>query len=272
LKRYLLGQLADADEERVEVRLLTDPAFIQEFDMVVDEISAYYAAGQFTGNELEQVEKYFLRSPERRRKVKFMCELLRQVSSVQREPVAAVDSPVEAVSQTPYPVDVTTKGTSVVSQRKPNLSERVRAFFSGKSLAFTATTFAALALAIVLGIWLLSGRSSSPAYASLELSLSSPSRSTGAEIKKIKLTNIDELRIKLNLPNRTPPPKSYRADLRGENISLPRLPIAEQNAQSLTVIIPAEDLTRGTYAIEISAVNDNGVEEAVRGAYLFAVE
>ena len=229
------------------MRLLSDSAFIEEFDIVVDEIAAAYVAGEFTGEEKEQVEKYFLQSPERRQKVKFIGEMLRQVSSERRKPIER--------------------------DTKSSLLDKIRAFFGGQSLLATATTSATLVLVAGLGIWLLSGRSSTPTYATLELNLSSPSRSTGSEITKIALTsNIDGLKIKLNLPERTPPPKSYRADLRGENISLPRLPIVEQNAQSLMVVIPAEDLTRGTYAIELNAVNENGAEEAIRGAYLFAVE
>lgn len=229
------------------MRLLSDAAFIEEFDIVVDEIAAAYVAGEFTGEEKEQVEKYFLQSPERRQKVKFISEMLRQVSAERREPAKV--------------------------ETKPSLLDKIRAFFGGQPLVAAATTFATLVLVAALGIWLLYGGSSTPAYASLELNLSNASRNTGSEITKIALTrNIDELRVKLNLPTRTPPPKSYRADLRGENISLPRLPIVEQNPQSLTVVIPAEDLTRGTYAIELSAVNENGAEEAIRGAYLFAVE
>ena len=238
------------------MRLLTDAAFIEEFDIVVDEIAAAYLAGEFTGEEKEQVEKYFLRSPERQKKVQFIGEMLRQVSAEQRE---RIEDPLPAA-------DVA--GKSVV---KPSLLDRVRALFGGQPLA-TAATFAALVLVAGLGIWFLMNRSSSPSFATLELNLSSPSRNTGSEIPKIAVSNVDELRIKLNLPDRNPPPKSYRADLRGENISLPRLPIAEQNAKSLTVIIPTEDLTRGTYAIELNAVNENGAEEAIRGAYLFAVE
>ena len=229
------------------MRLLSDAAFIEEFDIVVDEIAAAYVAGEFTGEEKEQVEKYFLQSPERRQKVKFISEMLRQVSAERREPAKV--------------------------ETKPSLLDKIRAFFGGQPLVAAATTFATLVLVAALGIWLLYGGSSTPAYASLELNLSNASRNTGSEITKIALTrNIDELRVKLNLPTRTPPPKSYRADLRGENISLPRLPIVEQNPQSLTVVIPTEDLTRGTYAIELSAVNENGAEEAIRGAYLFAVE
>ena len=243
------------------MRLLTDAAFIEEFDIVVDEISAAYVAGQFTGEEKEQVESYFLRSPERQRKVKFMSEMLHQVSVEQPDRVAEV------------PRVVVADGPDVIAETKPSLWDRMRSFFGGQPLVATAAAFATLVLVASVGIWFLMNPSSSPTYATLELNLSIASRNSGSAITKVTLKpNIDELRIKLNLPNRVPPARSYSADLRGENISLPRLPIAEQNAQSLTVVIPADELTRGTYAIELNAVNDNGVAEAVRGAYLFAVE
>ena len=59
VRRYLLGQLGEADEERIELRLLTDPAFGEEFDTIVDEIADQYAGNEFRGEERERVEQYF---------------------------------------------------------------------------------------------------------------------------------------------------------------------------------------------------------------------
>ena len=39
IRRYLFGQLPEADEESLELRLLTDPAFVEEFDTIVDEVT-----------------------------------------------------------------------------------------------------------------------------------------------------------------------------------------------------------------------------------------
>ena len=37
---------------------MSDPAFNEEFDSVVDQIAARYAAGQFVGEEKDRVERY----------------------------------------------------------------------------------------------------------------------------------------------------------------------------------------------------------------------
>ncbi len=42
VRLYLLGQMGEAEEERVELRLLTDPSFGEDFDTVVDEITDKY--------------------------------------------------------------------------------------------------------------------------------------------------------------------------------------------------------------------------------------
>ena len=59
LRKYLLGQLTEAEEEQIEIRLLTDSDFAEEFDIVVDEITDDYISGKFAGDELEQVESIF---------------------------------------------------------------------------------------------------------------------------------------------------------------------------------------------------------------------
>lgn len=75
LRTYLLGQLTEAEEEQIEMRLLSDSDFAEEFDIVVDEITDDYITGQFKGDELEQVERHFFKSPERQHKLKFALAL-----------------------------------------------------------------------------------------------------------------------------------------------------------------------------------------------------
>jgi len=78
IKEYLLGRLNQGDEEQVELRLLGDPDFAEEYDMLVDEITDDYIAGKFAGEDLEQVEQYFLKSNARRNKLKFALALKKQ--------------------------------------------------------------------------------------------------------------------------------------------------------------------------------------------------
>src|SRR5689334_6338099 len=76
VRRYLLGQLGEADEERLELQLLTDPAFGEQFDTIVDEITDQYVNGEFQGEECKRVQRYFLKSPERRAKAQFAAALI----------------------------------------------------------------------------------------------------------------------------------------------------------------------------------------------------
>lgn len=75
IREYLLGRLTEAEEEQVELRLLTEPDFAEEYDILVNEVTDDYIAGKFEGEELKQVEEYFFKSAERRSKLKFALAL-----------------------------------------------------------------------------------------------------------------------------------------------------------------------------------------------------
>lgn len=59
----------------MELRLLTDPEYGQEFDVAVDRIIDRYVAGEFKGAELDRVRSYFLASEERQEKLRFALAL-----------------------------------------------------------------------------------------------------------------------------------------------------------------------------------------------------
>lgn len=240
IRQYLLGQLGEAGEESVELRLMSDPGFSEEFDIVVDEIATGYVSGQFKGDEKTRVEQYFLRSPERRDKVQFICELLRQVGATERP-----NPPV------------------------PTLWKRIRSFFVGQPSAYRpAIALATVLIVAGLSFWVIS-LNSKPNITSFALSMMSADRSAGTERPKVTLpSGTDQLRIKLTVP--TPRAPQYRASLRGERVSLPQLEIETQDAESITVMVPADQITRGTYAIELTEIN-NGSERPLRGSYEFVV-
>ena len=245
IKQYLLGQLAEADEEQVELRLMSDPAFSEEFDIVVDEIATLYVSGKLKDVEKARVERYFLRSPDRQLKVQFICELLNQIDP---QPVPAV---------------------AASSGSQATAWQRLTSFWTGQPAAFRpAITFAVLLIVGGLVFYVIS-LNSKPTYATFELSLTSAERSAGTEIKRIPQERVlDGLQIKLNLP--TPRAPQYRASLRGEQISVPQLTIEAEDAESITVVIPKDQISKGTYAIELVEIN-NGSEKPIRGAYVFAV-
>src|SRR5712671_6081079 len=79
---YLLGQLTEAEEEQLELRLLTEPDFAAEYDIAVNEITDDYIVGNFAGEELKQVDEHFFKSGQRRDKLKFALALKKRKSEM----------------------------------------------------------------------------------------------------------------------------------------------------------------------------------------------
>jgi CHAT domain-containing protein len=71
----LLGQLTEADEEQVELCLLADPDYSEEFAIIESELTDQYVEGILPDDERIQFEQYFLRAPEREDKLAFAMSL-----------------------------------------------------------------------------------------------------------------------------------------------------------------------------------------------------
>jgi hypothetical protein len=266
MRRYLLGQLTGPDEEKFELRLLGDSDFQQEFDIAVDEIATLYVNGQFTGEEKRQVEEHFLKAPERENKVKFIREMFQQAALPQGKQTEP-DKTTETVTNS-KPAVVVERET--VAPPKPNLFERLRTWWGNQPASLrAASTFATVLVVVGLAFLLRPGE---PTYQTVELAMTNSDRSAGTQIARVKLNSgTDALRVKLNLPADAPLAKTYQVKLRGEKVSR-QLSIVQQHSQSLTVEIPADEVSIGSYAIELTAVMDNGTDVPLRGAYLFAVD
>jgi len=59
----------------VEVRLLSDPVYTEEFDVIVNELTDQYVAGAVQGAERDQMERYFFASSARREKLRIAAAL-----------------------------------------------------------------------------------------------------------------------------------------------------------------------------------------------------
>jgi CHAT domain-containing protein len=69
VRRYLLRQLTDSEEQEVELRLLGDEAFSQELEIVEDELIDEYLAGELERDERVSFKETFLTNPKRQRKL-----------------------------------------------------------------------------------------------------------------------------------------------------------------------------------------------------------
>jgi len=253
LKRYLLGQMGEPEEERLEMRLVSDPGFVEEFDMMVDEITAAYVAGQFAGAEKEQVERYFLRSPERRTKLEFMAELLHQVGAAREE-------------QPPI----------VLHDKRPSFSDRIRAFWARP---YFAPGFATVAIAVILvggALWFSRSGGPTPTRSfAVTLSASNAERSTtdpAPKIESFKLPpDVNELHLELLLPSPPTQPVSYRADFVSP-VRIQGLTIVGQDSRAVVIAVPAAELKSDRYVVQLFMIFADGHEERVPGNYYFRVE
>ena len=59
-RRYLLGQLTDDEEQKLEERLLSEDDFFQEVELTKDELAQEFASGELTPKERQWLQENFL--------------------------------------------------------------------------------------------------------------------------------------------------------------------------------------------------------------------
>jgi len=247
VKLYLLGQLDQSAAERFELRLLTDAAFGEEFDVIVNEITDEYVGDELHADDRKRVQQYFLTSTERQNKLRFASELLER-AAIERAPASVV-------------------------QAEPGMLERVRAFWGNMALLTRfATTFAAIV--IVAGVLLLTipGTRTPGTYAVVNLTISNSERASGSEIKQVRLEpGSPGIQIELALPDQVPQSKNYRVELLDEKQATRNLRIEQQTEAKVIVVVPANEISPGSYIIRLYATNPDGAEQRIRGSYFFTV-
>ena len=71
VRRYLLGQLPDSEQQKVEERLLSEDDLFEELEVTEDELIEEYVAGQLSREERQWLEQNLLASSEGKRKHRF---------------------------------------------------------------------------------------------------------------------------------------------------------------------------------------------------------
>lgn len=71
----MLGRLTEAEEEQVELRLLSDANYSEELDIVADELIDQYVEGDLPASDHQPFKEYFLKSQVRQDKVGFALVL-----------------------------------------------------------------------------------------------------------------------------------------------------------------------------------------------------
>lgn len=239
-RQYLLGQLTDDEQQRIEERLLTEDEFFEELEITKDELVEEYRAKQLTQAEREWFGQNFLASPEGRQRQRFASTLNLYISH-QLQP-----------------------------QKKLSGAERFFAYWNSQPTLLRAAAAMAV-LVILVGIYWVSRTPSPQSFATLTLTNSSSTRSSGTEAPKLRLQE-HALKLTLMLPTPATPGERYRVELLNDKGENKTSEVAGQDAQSVTAEIPAAQLTPGQYAVTLSKVSGAGSLQRIPGSYYFTVE
>jgi hypothetical protein len=248
IRRYLLGTLPEQAGRRVEERLMTEEAFLDELTLAEGALIDDYVAERLDDAARARFEQHFLSTDERRRQLRFTRALRRYAFA----------------TLAPARVDVTPSA--------PTLGERLRAFWGGHSWALrTGLAFATVAV-IVVAVWL--ARPPAPrTFIPLTLVAATGNRAEGDEPPRTRLPlGADALKLKLTLPTGTTPSAAYRARMMEGKGQEEAVEVSGHDKGSVTVVVPKARLARGRYVLKLFAVGDDGAERRVGDGYVFDVE
>ena len=254
IKSYLLGLLPEEEGAEVEARLLTDREFCDELSIGEDDLVEQYLSGALSSSDGQAFESHFVRSPERRQKIRFARALKKYVSAGENE---EQEDPIE-IEAVPEPVVVT-----------PFPRSRLRIFpFRSQVVSSLA---AAMVLIVVVGSGLILMRvwqtqQGGGRVLAVELSPAPATRGEG-EVKQINLApDVGSVRLQLDLPKNEYP--SYEATVRDSSLrtvfttkDLKPQPI--NNFSALMLDVKADLLTPGDYRVHVSGTTPEGRSESV---------
>jgi hypothetical protein len=248
IREYLLGKLTEAEQEKIEERLMLEDDLFDEFEVSKDELVEEYCAGELDQAERKWFEEHFLASTEGRQRRAFAVAM-----DCLRQPV-----PVEQPQQ-----------PELHDKPQLELFERLAAFVKRQPWA-VATVAAVIVLAVVVGGMRLSSRGGGQTF-NATLTTSALRRGSEAPLPdKLHLPpKTNKLQLLLELPKPATSGTRYQAQL-DDRVKTKPVELVGSDSQSVTVIIPAELISRGEYSIQLTITPPDGSTQEL--SYLFNVE
>ena len=243
-RRYLLGQLTDDEEQKLEERLLSEDDFFQEVELTKDELAQEYASGELTAKERKWLQENFLASPEGKQRHEFAKTFDHYVRNHRAQ------------------------------RKSPNLIERLRTLWNAQPQLLTAASTAAV-LVVAVGIYSILSTSTPRSFANLTVTNTPSTRSTddAGSLQSVNLREKDALKLTLMLPQAAPPGSTFRVEVRlSDSNAGETFDTSAPDPQSITVEIPAAQLPRGLYVATVSTTDANGNPQKISGVYPFKVE
>jgi hypothetical protein len=248
IREYLLGKLTEAEQEKIEERLMLEDELFDEFELSKDELVEEYCTGELGQAERKWFEEHFLASAEGRQRRAFAVAM-----DCLRQPVA--------VEQTERP--------ELHIERRVTLFERVAAFVKTQPWA-VATATAVVVLAVVLGGMRLTSRGGGQTFNATLTTAALKRGGEGPLPDKLHLPpNTSKLQLRLELPKPASAGTRYQAEL-DDRVKTKPVEIVRSDPQSVTVMIPTELIPRGEYSLQLTPTTPDGTEQHL--SYLFNID
>ena len=238
IREYLLGRLGEAEQEKIEERLMVEDDLFEELEILKGELIEEYRDGELTRTEQESFEGGFLSSPEGRQRQAFAVA----IGCLERR-------------HRPQRVGV---------------FEWLAAIFRQPQWALGAVASAVVIIAAV--VWLRSAQQPAK-FVAFTLASSAVTRAAGdTQYPRITVPpDTTELRVLLTLPQPASPGARYRVELDSRPTRTSLEPWG-QDANSVAVVIPAQQVPAGFYALVIYEIKADGTEQPIPGKYIFITQ
>lgn len=242
---YLLDELPQHEAEQFEEECFAKPEWPElELESAEEDLIEAYIKNELSPERRRRFEENYLTTTAREEKLLFARSFLRVVCP----------------------------------GNQPTWTQKVFGFL--KSLVY-APHFAVPRFAMILVTLGLSGallwfgvtRRTPQTFAHLNLTISIDSRAASGQVETIKLPLAeDALRLSMTLPEPAPQGAAYRVQWEDVRGLLKDLNVEKQDSKSISVVIPAGEITRGQYTLKLFGKNPDGTETRVAGNYYFNVE
>lgn len=247
IRNYLLGNLSDDEQEKIEERLMVEDELFEELEISKGELIEEHRAGELTQKEQQWFARHFLASPE----------------GIQREAFAAAIECLEHLENAPVHVKPVPAPAGFL--------ERLQAFFANQRSA-AATLVGVAAVLLVAAFFLIPRGPEKFVAVNLTSSVISTRGTDDDKYPRIKVpSDVSELRISLALPQASTPGTNYRVQLDNRR-EVKNLEISGHDTNSVLVVIPTRQVPPGFYALTLQEIKADGTQQPVPGYYFFIIE
>ncbi len=247
---YLLAELSEEELARFEDECFAQEEWPAEVNLVEEDLIDDYLRNLLTPEQRLHFEQNYLSTTARMERVKKAAALLRHI-------------------------DEYVPAATAIAPTGHTWAGRLRAFVGSQTRTpRVAMALVAAVIVIASTAWLALYRDAPPprSIATLTLSVSNSDRAESTQASRVALMrDNDALKISLRLPDPPAQTLSYRVQVEDDNSEIKSSEIAGQDAQAVSVMLPAAQLAPGQYAVQLFAVKAAGTEQRI-GTYFFIVD